>query len=238
MTPAVEEAIKAHAAAEYPKECCGVVQLFKGRLKYVPCRNIAIDPYSNFAIHPEDYSNAEDSGKITHIVHSHPNQSPEPSQADLVSCEQTGLPWIIVNWPTGQIYHHTPTGYKATLLGRVYSHGVLDCYTLVRDYYAQEVGLVLPDFARDDDWWDKGGDLYEDNFRGCGFDVVEENQARLHDILLMQVASNVINHAGIYLEGNLMMHHARDRLSSRDIWGGYWKKITVKVIRHRSLQNA
>jgi len=46
------------------------------------------------------------------------------------------------------------------LVGREWSHGVLDCYALVRDWFRAERGVELPNFVRFDDWWKRGENLY------------------------------------------------------------------------------
>ena len=51
----------------------------------------------------------------------------------------------------------------------MFFHRVLDCYTLVRDYYHRERGIELLDFEREDDWWHKGQDLYMQGFERAGF---------------------------------------------------------------------
>jgi len=113
---------------------------------------------------------------------------------------------------------------------------VLDCYSLIRDWYAQERGIDLPDFTRFDEWWKRGENLYLDNFAGAGFHVVEPADMNLGDVLLMQVASPVPNHAAIYLGDGLILHHLQGRLSSRDVYGGYWQKITTHTLRHQLLR--
>lgn len=234
----VIDAIRADAARAYPRECCGVVIVVRGRQRYVACVNIA-SGNSHFAIRPEDYAAAEEVGEITHIVHSHPGMPPLPSEADLVGCERSGLPWIIVNWPTGALHAFAPTGYQAPLVGRLFSHGILDCYSLVRDYYRCELSLDLPDFERDEEWWLKGGNLYLDNFQKAGFRAVEDGKVmQKHDVLLMQIASDVPNHAAVYVGDGCILQHCMNRLSSRDIYGGYWQRSTVKVLRHQSMKGA
>jgi cell wall-associated NlpC family hydrolase len=151
-----------------------------------------------------------------------------------VACEASGVPWFIVSYPNGQWFELSPKGYVAPLVGREWSHGVLDCYSIVRDWYAQERGLSLPDFQRFDEWWRRGENLYVDNFGAAGFAVVEPDDLLVGDVFLMQVHSEVPNHAAIYLGDGLILHHLQGRLSSRDVYGGYWQKITTHTLRHQS----
>lgn len=50
-------------------------------------------------------------------------------------------------------------------IGRKFVHGSTDCYSLVRDFYKNEFGIELTDYARAEFWWNKGQNLYMDNFR-------------------------------------------------------------------------
>lgn len=226
--------MREHAAQEYPRECCGVVIVVRGKERYVPCRNMA-DTKEHFVMNPEDYAAAEDLGEVLAIVHSHCNLPPIPSQPDLVGCELSGKPWVIVSWPTGNVYAFEPSGYKAPLIGREFHHGVLDCYALCRDYYKERLGIELPDFPREYEWWLKGQNLYLDNFEEAGFVRVDPSTLREHDAILMQLASPAPNHAAIYIGDNLVLQHVMHRLSSRDVYGGWYRKCAVAVVRHRSL---
>lgn len=231
MLEALVPAVLAHAEKEEPRECCGVAVVVKGRLKYWPCRNIATS--GEFYIHPEDYAAAEDAGEIVGICHSHVNLPPIPSEADLVMCEKTGLPWLIVNAKTRAHHIMQPSGYKLPLIGRKFVHGVVDCWSLVRDYYSQELGIQLPDYQRADNWWLAGQNLYLDNLENAGFVRVKEMQK--HDMLLMRVASPVPNHAAVYIGDGHILQHCHGRLSSRDVYGGYWRKVTAYICRHKEL---
>jgi proteasome lid subunit RPN8/RPN11 len=230
-------ALRRHAGERAPAECCGLAVVIKGRLRYVRCRNRAPDGELLFEIAPEDWAAAEDKGEIVAVCHSHVFAAPTPSMADLVGCEKSGLPWLIVNHPVGTHTVTMPSGYRAPLVGRPFVHGVLDCYSLARDYYREALGLELPDFARQDEWWLKGEDLYRQNFEACGFVRMgggDFTALKPHDGLLMQVASPVPNHAAVVTPEGTILQHSYGRLSSRDIYGGYWRAATTHVLRHRS----
>jgi len=226
------DAIRVHAESVFPRECCGLVYVQRGKEHYKACENIATTPKDHFVMSPSDYAATEDKGQITCLVHSHCYEPPFPSEADKVNCEKTGIPWFIYALPTHQTHQFEPSGYEAPLVGRVFSHGILDCYTLVRDYY-KTIGIALPDYHRDNEWWLHGETLYLDKFKEAGFVEVTDMQA--NDGLLMQVASPTPNHAAVYVGDNRIMQHFAGRLSSLDVWGGWYEKITVKILRHQSL---
>jgi proteasome lid subunit RPN8/RPN11 len=230
-------AIEAHASQVYPHECCGLVTHAAEGLRYHPCRNTLADTpagQDRFQIHHMDWAAAEDAGELAAVVHSHPNESAHPSQADRVMCERTELPWLIIGWPHGVMTLTEPQGWRAPLIGRDFHHGVLDCYTLIRDYYAWDVGIELPDFERDDDWWAKGQNLYRDGFEAAGFVEVPAPMQR-HDVLLMMAAARVENHGAVWLGDGTILHHLYGRLSCKDVWGGDWERRTTAVLRHQSL---
>lgn len=224
-------AIAAHAAAEAPRECCGVV--VAGR--YIPCRNAA-EGLHRFAIDPADYADAEDAGPIDLVVHSHAFEPATPSAADIAACNAGRVPWLIVNHPTGAHERLEPQSgaLPAPIEGREFVHGVHDCYALVRDWYRLHRGLLLRDYARADRWWDAGQNLYADNFAAEGFVPVSMDDLREGDALLIQERSPVVNHAGIYLSGNRILHHPSGRLSRAEVYGQYWRNRTRLVLRHAS----
>lgn len=229
-------AIMSHAAAEYPRECCGLV-VQKSRVeRYFPCRNLAAQPTEQFHLSPEDYAAAEDWGTVTGIVHSHPDATPQPSNLDKAQCDATELPWHIVSWPEGDLQTIQPRG-DLPLIGRPFVLGHTDCWGLVMSYFRQEHCIELTDYRVDRHWWEDGqeGNFYQDCWYECGFREFD-GEPRPGDMVIMQVQSKKWNHAGILLEGNMLLHHLYGHLSQRVPYGGYWRERTMKIVRYKGLK--
>jgi proteasome lid subunit RPN8/RPN11 len=222
-----------HAADEYPNEACGVLVIRKGREVYVPCRNIASAEHQ-FVIDPDDWIKADESGEIVGVVHSHPDAEPIASQADKVGCEHSAVPWHIVSYPKGTWSTIKPCGYKAPLVGREWSHGILDCYSIVRDWYALG-GVSLGEYERKDYWWEHGENKYLDNYEKEGFVEVFDGPER-GDLFLIALKSPVPNHAAVYIGDGMILHHLQNRLSSRDFYNDFWQKQTTHVLRYDEWQ--
>lgn len=206
---------------------------------------MATHPEKDFVLPGEDYADAEDAGQIVAVVHSHPNGVARASHVDRLNCEHWKHPFGIIALGgdplhLGDVAWIKPEGWQAPLVGREFHYGVLDCYTLVRDYYARELGISLPEFDHGPEcWWDKrhenyrpGFSPYLENLKSAGFvDAVGELQKG--DLILMQIKSEEPNHAAIYIGDGMILQHLYNRLSDRAVYGGYWVDVTRKVIRRQ-----
>jgi cell wall-associated NlpC family hydrolase len=227
------EAAKAHAVAEYPKEACG----FIAAGVYHPCANIAPDPVKDFVIAEAEWFPFRDT--LEAVVHSHTNGQIYPSERDMAQQLATDVPWIILALNESGSFHE-PVVWgdslpEAPLLERPFVWGVFDCYTLVRDYYRQAHGLVLPQVPREDGWWRNGQDLYQDYLKKMGFQVIDRSKARPGDGFLIAIESKgVLNHAGILVENSMILHHLPNRLSRREP-AGIWAYGADLWVRHPQL---
>lgn len=109
-----------------------------------------------------------------------------------------------------------------------------DCWSLIMDYFRIEHGIELPNYSIDRHWWEQGENLYMDNWQECGFREYD-GPAQPGDMVIMQVQSTVPNHAGILLDGNMLLHHMYGQLSQRIPYGGYYRDRTIKILRYKDL---
>ena len=228
----LQKQILNHVKIEYPKEACGLIILKKGRHQYIPCTNLAENKYEDFVLNPKDYYKASKEGDIVNVVHSHPDGTCSPSPLDQAACDAMGKNWWIVSYPKVEWNELTSAGKKPDLIGRNFAYGILDCYTLLQDYYKIHCDLNLNDYEHEWEFWEKGQHLYTENYEKEGFIRVTDGSLQEHDIILMNIRSNITNHAGIYIGDNKILHHLAGRLSCRDMYGQYYRQYTTHVIRH------
>ena len=228
-----KDAALKHAKEQDPRESVGVLIVIKGKEQYYPCNNLSTYSQQCFILDPEDYVKADALGEITAIVHSHPVTPPSPSQADKVSCEQSGLKWHIVNPKTETWGYCEPTGYKPPLIGRQWVWGVTDCWSLVRDYYKEQHNIQLLDYQRPTtpkDFLDNP--LFEQYAERTGFvELNKDEKLQKGDVLLMSILHPTLNHVAIFL-GDDILHHLADRLSTREPYNEWLLKCTGKRYRY------
>lgn len=226
---AVIEDIRSDALQAMPRESCGIVT--EGR--YVRCHNAHEDPEQAFRIAAAQYWWISHGSGIQAIVHSHPHGPDHPTIEDMRGQIASGVPWGIVCVTAGSALEPFFWGDGVPipdLVGRPFRHGVTDCYSLVRDWYRMERGVVLPEYPRDHYWWDRGYDLYRQHFAEAGF--VEIAAPELPgDIVIGRVLGPVENHAAVYLGDGLILHHLAGRLSRREPLGP-WRRFATLYLRH------
>ena len=222
-----------HAKDQDPKESCGLLINIKGKEKYYPCKNLSNYSQQCFIIDPEDYAKAEDSGKVLAVIHSHPVTPPVASQADMISCEESGLVWHIVNPKTEQWGFYKPSGYKPPLIGRHWVWGITDCWSLVRDWYKENLGITLRDWDRpttpeefvENPMFEKCA--WRTGFRQLRPDEKLENG----ELLFMSIMATGLNHVAIFLDGDVL-HHLADRISCKEPYNQWLLKCTGMRLRY------
>lgn len=230
-----------YCTQQAPKEACGLVVLFKGRYVWIPCPNTSPSPEEEFAISPVDFADAEDMGDIIAIVHSHPKGGASPSLADRASQALHGIDWLIVGLKgdvENEIFWLKGDKRIPPLYGRTYLWHVQDCGSFIKDFYAQEYGIEVTEYYREENFWEKGIQPYLDNYVKLGFVEIDKREMMEGDVLLMQIgATSVATHAAVYIGDNKIAHHITGRLSCREVYGQYYQDRTVKAIRHKDRMN-
>ena len=200
LTPKVKLQIFQHAKEVFPHECCGIVTQ-KGRAqKYHRIKNASKDPENEFILDSNEYSDIAfglaDNESIVYVVHSHTGDgaTTRPSPADICSCNECEIPYVIVSIPEGDYRVNYP-------------------------------------------WWEKryNENIYDDNWIKEGFELVKTSDIPIGSMIMMQVQSEVTNHAGIYIGNNRFIHHLYGKMSSVDIYSDYWRERTVRIVRHKDL---
>jgi len=233
---------KAHALACYPEEACGFI-VADG--SFIACENIHPEPLRFFEISPQAYLAA---GEVVAVLHSHCTVGTEPalpwpSAMDMEGQIASGVAWGIslCDGETVALPFWWGDGVPVKpLVGRVFQHGIADCYALVRDWHRLEHGILIPEYPRDDAWWipDENGNykaLYEDLFHTAGFERVYRDNPLPGDCFICHVRSpKTRNHAGVYVGGGVILHHLVHQLSQHSA-AQIWRSKMDFLVRHKDM---
>jgi proteasome lid subunit RPN8/RPN11 len=219
-------------------ESCGYV--FKNG-DVTECLNRADNPELQFKISASDHLAASrDERGIAAIWHSHVD-SPNLTEADLRASWQLKIPYLVVNLKTLRFDYYNPN-LPEPLIGRQWRTLRTNCYSLVRDYYAQRLGVELPMGWLDESKLDEPGyDPVGENY-GPFFDKMPPSYNLLNgDILVFRLGTANAMHCAVVTDvnQNLMLHHPLNQLSRYEIIGHSWMKHCDYVLRFKGgLPNA
>lgn len=254
-----------HAEDAFPEECLGVI--VDG--KYERLVNVSHDPENLFEMSEEDedrfgFGIPGHGTKPEAVVHSHPMGPLWPSEGDMKAQIAHDVPFVMlghdsaIGWDYWELGDHT---LDYPLEDRLFRHGVTDCYHAIRSWYWQERGILLPDFARRDKWWEPvhqvpgdtstpivqmPGNLYADNFTDWKFSELTEEEYdnlrglevgdvffyKLHVGTMVTAAKTIETHGGVYVGEGRIYHHLPGRRSAIDDAEG-WAKKASRWVRYR-----
>jgi proteasome lid subunit RPN8/RPN11 len=228
------ELLRKEAVAAYPNETLWLVTEAKGCYQV---ENIHEDPENFFRAPAQDSAAAMQEGLLA-VVHSHCDQAEVPSQQDMELQMKLQVPCGILSTDgenSSQILWYSDE--VQPLEGRSFSHGVADCYSIVKDYYKLK-GVDLGEVPRSWQWWETGDNFLEELFEDFGFYEISASEVREGDVWLAQIRSPVIHHCGIILDNDLILHHPgshdpidRTKLSIKEPIYRYLPHIK-KFLRH------
>lgn len=165
-----------------------------------------------------------------------------PTEDDIASMDVLGLPMLKVALPTGAFKMYYPLSLEGNLPyeGRQWSPNYADCYRLLLDYYKTELSIKLPVVVTPENYVAQsrsytGQNLFLTNWESSGFTQVMVPQDG--DLIYMRTGNPMVqgpDHCGIYLEGDKLLHHFINRLSTVQEYAGIWRASTVMVLRHHT----
>lgn len=235
------------AQEAFPNEACGLIVAKGRKTTLIGCENISEDPRNNFQISHLKWAEITDElgYKVVAVWHSHVNEPAEPSVGDKMGCELTALPWFITaiyQSAPGEFTHVeptllTPSGFELPYEGRPYVFGVMDCYSIVREYLQREHGIEMDFLAqcRVPDWAKKGHNFFVDNYQSQNLvRLPTGTEPQPGDLFFIQVNNRVPDHIAVYVGDDMILHHQHGRLSCKSIYSGFWQYRTTHHLRHQS----
>lgn len=121
------------------------------------------------------------------------------------------------------------------LLDLPFIWGAQDCLTLFRQFYLENFGIAIRNYARPVDWSSDELDLMELCHEREGFEKITEwkiKDVRPGDILCMPIGERNPNHFAIYIGNDELIHHLSNRLSSKETFRDFWRNHTSYILRH------
>jgi cell wall-associated NlpC family hydrolase len=121
------------------------------------------------------------------------------------------------------------------LVGRSFLYGVRDCYSMVVEFYRDNFGIELTNYARPSDWRSDMRDIIRDVYERDGFFMITDwkpKDLRPGDILACAVGESSPNHLVIYVGDNTVVHHLWGQLSRDDPFRDFFRNTTCFVLRH------
>ena len=232
ITTAQQTAIRAYAEAAHPAEACGFV-LNDGSV--VECTNTATEP-DTFVI-----SAAETALYLDDAVaswHSHADYA-DLSFADVNASKALNLPYAVWNCSGSELFYFDPR-QSSGLLGRPWMYGGYDCYSAVRDWYSQQMGVQMGDYERlyEGEWSQRGFTHFEENFAAEGFvQIPKAADLQRGDVLMMKIRNDhTCNHVAVLEDpaANKIFQHLVNRKSEVMSYSGYFRDNTCMVVRRGS----
>lgn len=241
----IKDNIKKHALECSPNECCGLITHSDGNIISVPCQNISKTPDKAFIINPSEVKKYNFNNVIG-FYHSHFKNS-EFTLADIAMSEKINKFCILYVIEKDEIKTYEPIGVEIPYINRPFYIGILDCFTLFKDYYRRELNINLPDVVHEerfniDSWKAKEIEKkYKNNldtafsnyFKNNNF--IQVDNLRKYDVILFKMPKIIFPcHVAIYLENNQILHHLYE-LSAIESYSNALKRGTVSMWRHRTL---
>jgi hypothetical protein len=121
------------------------------------------------------------------------------------------------------------------MLDRPFLIGKNDCLSLFREFYRDNFGLDVTNYARPKNWRSDKLDLIRLLYEREGFEMITDWKAsdlRPGDLLCMCIGQGNPNHFAIVVEDSQILHHLENQLSKVEVFRDFWRNCTAFVLRH------
>jgi cell wall-associated NlpC family hydrolase len=121
------------------------------------------------------------------------------------------------------------------LVGRPFIWGTADCLSLFRDFYKDNFGIEIRNYARPTDWSSDQIDLMRLCYEREGFDMITDwrlKDLRPGDVLCMAIGERNANHFAIFLGDGMIVHHLYGKMSTHEEFRGFYRNHVCFILRH------
>lgn len=239
-------AFRQHVLDSHPNEACGLIV----NDEYIAMENVSEDPRTGFKIDTIAFTKIDAKDGVQAVLHSHTHNLDDgppklqgydrrsPSKLDMITQQALDIPFGISNTEGENVSPLIWMGEEPVeLLGRIFVHGIWDCYSVIRDWYHINRQITLRDHPREFMWWttkskdDKPENMYDEGVLGNGWYEIDVRDIEEGDGVIMKYQANVSNHAGLYVGNNKMIHHLYGHLSEI-VSFSHWQEYVVGTYRY------
>ena len=224
---------------EQPSEACGFILEKNNYIYPKKTLNISKDKSNFFLIDPLEFLKNIKDNKILYIYHTHTNDNIDFSETDKKMSNLLNISLILYNIKYDVLKIYSPYTFSNKYIGRYFEYGKYDCFTLIKDFYQNELNkkLIFSEklYALNLKELDLKKiilELYEMN----SLELINSTATNKYDIILLDYfRNNSPKHFGLYLGDDLILHHPAMGFSKIEEYNSIFKKQTHLVLRNKNL---
>lgn len=239
--------VKYFSCLKKHEESCGLIYQINNKIKVYPCKNLSSDPRKNFLIDPYDYELCNTKGKIIACYHSHHKEG-SFSYEDIKQSYKNNLSYLLYNIKKDCFYYFDPIKYSnyKKYIGLDFSFGHRDCFSLVLDFYRNELNINIYDPASNRELkynppinnlicdrvdfkkWIEDSDL-------ISLETDNIKDFKVYDMLVFDgFRTGEPTHFGLFLENDMLLHHKYNQKSEIEPLRKAHFKYFKYFLRHKN----
>jgi len=232
----IKNFIRNHSKSNLSEESCGLILEKDGQMSCLKCENVANDKVQDFQISLNDYLNAKEKYNILYIYHSHINDNEDFSEIDKLHSNEIAINYILYHVKSDKFKIYESNDFGRRYIGRFYEYKKYDCFTLVRDFYREELKIdlkfnsnIFNNRLEDIEVYQEAENHYAIN----NFVKIDRKDIQKYDLLLLNSFNKIGSHFAIYSGDDKILHQPLNSFSRIDNYCNFYKRNTVAVYRRR-----